>query len=134
MHGRKALGKEGRGKRQDAVIWLVPGYKVLLCARSFAGRGKRRGSAQELSRVRREGIRFVHGIRVELAKAHERMHFMQIATDLVLHLTHLRNIGVDFNLEQITIALQAIENAEEQVPACGAAMRRNDFGAIEEGL
>ena len=59
---------------------------------------------------------------------------MQVAADLMLHLPHLRDVGVDLDLQQIAIGLQAMKHAVEQVPARGAAMGGDDFSAIEEGL
>ncbi len=61
-HGREALGEEGRGELQDAVVGLVPGDEVFL-----------------VRAVIRAGF-------VDLAEADEGVHLVEVAADLGFHL------------------------------------------------
>ena len=59
---------------------------------------------------------------------------MEVAADLLLHLPQMGDVGVDLDLEQVAVGLEAVERAVEEVPAIGRAVDGSGLGEVEEGF
>ena len=132
LHGAEALDEEGGGEGEDAVVGLVPSDEVLGDGASFAF-GCARGAGVVLG-MRREGVALVHGVRLDLAEAEEGVHLVEVSADLGVELAEVGDVGVDLNFEEVAVALEAIEDAVEEVPAVGRAVDGGVLGEVEKGL
>ena len=71
---------------------------------------------------------------VDFAKAHKRMHLVQIARDLHAQAVKLRDIGVNFHVHQVVLVLQTPQQAIQQVPALRIAVTAADGESTFAGL
>ena len=130
LHGGEALDEEGSCEGEDAVIGLVPRDEVFLVLPSFA-LGYARGLGHG---VKHEGVGLVHGVRLHLAEAEEGMHLVEVAADLLVEGAEVGDVGVDLDFEEITVALEAKEDAVEEIPAVGRAVDGSGLSEVEKGL
>ncbi len=62
------------------------------------------------------------------------MHLVEVATDLGFKADQVGYVVIGFDLEEVGLGLEAIEDAVEEVPAPGVAVNGGDLGGFEEGF
>ena len=163
-HDGEAIGEEGGGEREDAVVGGVPGDEVFAIGVGLVG-----GRLAEMD-VRLDGAEGGGGLEDEvvglvgggigaggdqngliddhraafgvdrlagledLAEADEGVHFVEVAPDLGLEAEELGDVVIGLDAKEIAVGLQAVEDAVQEVPAVGAAVDGDDGGGFEEGL
>ena len=69
-----------------------------------------------------------------LAEADKGVHLVEVAADLGFEADELGDVVVGFDLEEVAVSLETIEDAIEEVPALWIAVDGGELGGFEEGF
>ena len=72
---------------------------------------------------------------LDFAEANERAHFMDVVPNCFLEIIGLRDVRIDRDLEQVSLAMsEPPEETIKEGPAARGAMERDQFGECEEAF